>query len=139
MMKKHVILVVEDEEEIRALFVRFLAMKGFDVESAGTLAKGRKILKDVTPSLIFLDVNLPDGNGLEELHQLEKAHLSDKVIMMSAFVTQKDRDTARSLGAIDFFSKPFSLYKLEQAVNSQIIKIKNQESHGENSSNRRQY
>lgn len=137
MMKKHVILVVEDEEEIRALFVRFLGMKGFDVESAGTLAKGRKILKDVTPSLIFLDVNLPDGNGLEELYQLEKAHLSDKVIMMSAFVSQEDRDKARSLGAIDFFSKPFSLYKLEQAVNSQIIKTKNQESHGENSRNRR--
>ncbi len=101
-MKKHVILVVDDEEEIRALFTRFLGKKGFDVESAGTLAEGREILKGITPSLIFLDVNLPDGNGLEELLELQKANLSQRVIMMSAFVHQEDRDKAQSLGAIDF-------------------------------------
>lgn len=125
-MKKHVILVVDDEEEIRALFTRFLGKKGFDVESAGTLAEGRKILEQVDPCLIFLDVNLPDGNGLEELFELQKAHLSGKVIMMSAFVHQEDRDMAHSMGAIDFFSKPFSLFKLEQAVNSQLTKNLNQ-------------
>lgn len=120
------ILVVDDEEEIRALFTRFLGKKGFVVESAGTLAEGRKILEDIKPSLIFLDVNLPDGNGLEELCELQKAKLSSKVIMMSAFVHQEDREKAHSLGAIDFFSKPFSLFKLEQAVQSHLIKTKNQ-------------
>lgn len=125
-MKKQVILVVDDEEEIRALFTRFLGKKGYDVESAGTLAEGRKILEEVDPCLIFLDVNLPDGNGLEELYELQKAHIAGKVIMMSAFVHQEDRDIAHSMGAIDFFSKPFSLLKLEQAVNSQLKKTLNQ-------------
>lgn len=124
-MKKQVILVIDDEEEIRALFTRFLGKKGFAVKSAGSLAEGRKILEDVDPSLIFLDVNLPDGNGLEELFELQKTHLSKKVIMMSAFVHQEDRDLAHSMGAIDFFSKPFSLFILEQAVNSQLTKTFN--------------
>lgn len=129
-MKKYVILVIDDEEEIRALFTRYLGKKGYDVQSAGTLAEGRILLDEKKPSLIFLDVNLPDGNGLEELFELKKAKISDKVIMMSAFVHQEDRDKAQSLGAIDFFSKPFSLFKLEQAVQSQVIKTKNQQSHG---------
>jgi len=126
MMKKNVILVIDDEEEIRALFTRFLGKKGFDVRPAGTLAEGRKILEETIPFLIFLDVNLPDGNGLEELFELQKLKLSEKVIMMSAFVHQEHRDLAHSLGAIDFLSKPFSLFKIEQAAHSHLIQTKNQ-------------
>lgn len=119
-MKKHVILVVDDEEEIRALFIRYLGKKGYDVQSAGNLADCRKSYTEIKPSLIFLDVNLPDGNGLEELSELKKANLSDKVIMMSAFVNQEDRYKAQELGAIDFLSKPFSLVKLEQIILFQL-------------------
>lgn len=119
-MKKHVILVVDDEDEIRALFTRFLGKKGYDVQSAGNLEDGRKLYKEIKPSLIFLDVNLPDGNGLEELCELKKANLSGKVVMMSAFVHQEDRDKAQNLGAIDFLSKPFSLVKLEKVILSQL-------------------
>lgn len=114
------ILVVDDEDEIRALFTRFLGKKGYDVQSAGNLEDGRKLYKEIKPSLIFLDVNLPDGNGLEELCELKKANLSGKVVMMSAFVHQEDRDKAQNLGAIDFLSKPFSLVKLEQVILSQL-------------------
>lgn len=119
-MKKHVILVVDDEDEIRALFTRYLGKKGYDVQSAGNLEDGRKLYKEIKPSLIFLDVNLPDGNGLEELCELKKANLSGKVVMMSAFVHQEDRDKAQNLGAIDFLSKPFSLVKLEHVILSQL-------------------
>lgn len=121
-MKKHVILVVDDEDEIRALFKRFLGKKGYEVQSAGTLEDGRKLYIETNPTLIFLDVNLPDGNGLEELAELKKANLSDKVIMMSAFVHQEDRDKAQDLGAIEFLSKPFSLVKLEQVILSQLTR-----------------
>lgn len=123
-MKKHVILVVDDEDEIRALFTRYLGKKGYDVQSAGNLEDGRKLYKEIKPSLIFLDVNLPDGNGLEELCELKKANLSGKVVMMSAFVHQEDRDKAQNLGAIDFLSKPFSLVKLEQVILSQLTLTK---------------
>ncbi len=125
-MKKPVILVVDDEDEIRALFKRYFGKKGFEVQSAGNLEDGRVLYKKIKPSLIFLDVNLPDGNGLEELSELKKANLSGKVIMMSAFVHQEDRDKAQDLGAIDFLSKPFSLVKLEQVILSQLTLTKKQ-------------
>lgn len=119
-MKKHVILVVDDEDEIRALFVRYLGKKGYEVQSAANLTDGRELYKKIKPFLIFLDVNLPDGNGLEELCELKKANLSGKVVMMSAFVHQEDRVKAQSLGAIDFLSKPFSLSLLDQVIQSQL-------------------
>lgn len=123
-MKKFVIVIVDDEEEIRALFTRYLRKKGYEVLSAGTIAEGRILLKEIKPSLIFLDVNLPDGNGLEELCELKKAKLSEKVIMMSAFVHPEDREKAHDLGAIDFLSKPFSLVRLEQVIQSQLTPTK---------------
>ncbi len=114
------ILVVDDEDEIRALFMRYLGKKGYEVQSAANLTDGRELYKKIKPSLIFLDVNLPDGNGLEELCELKKANLSGKVIMMSAFVHQEDRVKAQGLGAIDFLSKPFSLSLLDQVIQSQL-------------------
>ena len=119
-MKNNVILVVDDELEIRALLSRFLARKGFEVISAGTLTEGRKLVDEKHPNLIFLDVNLPDGNGLKELKQWSLDFDWLQVIMMSAFDHQEARDEAIESGAIHFLSKPFNLAKLEQVIKNEI-------------------
>lgn len=119
-MKNNVILVVDDELEIRALLSRFLARKGFEVVSAGTLTEGRKLVGERHPKLIFLDVNLPDGNGLKELKNWSLDFDWLQVIMMSAFDHQEARDEAIESGAIHFLSKPFNLAKLEQVIKNEI-------------------
>lgn len=121
-MKNNVILVVDDELEIRTLLSRFLARKGFEVFSAGTLSEGRKLVDERNPNLIFLDVNLPDGNGLTELKKWSHDFDSLHVIMMSAFDHQEARDEAISSGALHFLSKPFNLSKLEQVITNDISK-----------------
>jgi DNA-binding response OmpR family regulator len=72
------------------------------------------------PDLIFLDINLPDGNGLDELRRLKPYCEDCKVIMMSAFDHLKERKEAIASGAIDFLSKPFSLIKLNQVIESRF-------------------
>jgi DNA-binding response OmpR family regulator len=119
-MKKHVILVVDDEMEIRAFFTRYLQKKGFEVQTAGNLADGRILLNEIKPTLIFLDINLPDGNGLDELEELKKGKLSDNVIMMSANDNREVIERAEGLGAFDFLSKPFNLVRLEQVIESHL-------------------
>lgn len=119
-MKKHVILVVDDEQEIRNLFYRFLGRKGYQVHLAGSIEEEREILKSLTPDLIFLDIHLLDGNGLEELHMLKPICDSCKVIMMSAFDQSEERKEAFDSGAIDFLSKPFSLSRLNQVIDSRF-------------------
>lgn len=114
------ILVVDDEPEIRSLLIRFLGKKGFSVLSAGTLSEGRKILNESKPELVFLDVNLPDGNGLDELKELSLRKLKSKFIMMSAFDHTELRSHALQYGAIDFLSKPFNIARLDEVVQRQV-------------------
>jgi DNA-binding NtrC family response regulator len=120
MKKMTTILVVDDEPEIRSLLIRFLGKKGFSVVAAGTLSEGRKIIYESNPELVFLDVNLPDGNGLDELKEISLKKLPSKFIMMSAFDHSELRSEALKYGAIDFLSKPFNIARLDEVVQRQV-------------------
>lgn len=115
-MAKHVILVVDDEQEIRNLFYRYLGKQGYIVLLAGSIEEEMKILETKIPDLIFLDINLPDGNGLKELPNLKPHCDTCKVVIMSAFDQLGERNEAIGSGAIDFLSKPFSLERLNQVL-----------------------
>lgn len=135
-MKKHVILVVDDEDEIRSMFYRYLDKKGFKVHLAGSIGEERKVLELETPDLIFLDINLPDGNGIKELLRLKPLIDSCKVIIMSAFDDLEERKNAFDSGALDFLSKPFSLFRLDQVIESRFSSItKQKKDNGKNSGN----
>ncbi len=116
----NLILVVDDEREIRGLLTRFLTRKGFEVISAGTIDEGRALLRLNHPFLVFLDVNLPDGNGLNELKVLNSKNKSYKIIMMSAFDHQEARAEALESGALDFLSKPFNIAQLNEIVQNEF-------------------
>ncbi len=120
-MNNKLILVIDDEPEIRSLLSRFLGRKGFSVISAGTLQEGRKLFNQSKPQLVFLDVNLPDGNGLQELKYINSGEIQAKVIMMSAFDHNEIKMEAIQYGALDFLSKPFNIARLDQVVQSQLI------------------
>lgn len=124
-MKNKLILVIDDEPEIRSLLSRFLGRKGFSVETAGTLKEGRMLFDKSNPELVFLDVNLPDGNGINELKHINSGRLQAKVIMMSAFDHQEIKMEAIKNGALDFLSKPFNIARLDQVVQSQLINLSN--------------
>ena len=119
MNANNLILVIDDELEIRVLLTRFLTKKGFDVVSAGSIGEGRTELNRKRPFLIFLDVNLPDGNGLKELKKINSEKNPYQVIMMSAFDDQEVRSEALNSGAIDFLSKPFNIAQLNELVKNQ--------------------
>ncbi|TXE13572.1 response regulator [Algoriphagus aquimarinus] len=124
-MNNKLILVIDDEPEIRSLLSRFLGRKGFSVISAGTLQEGRKLFNQSKPQLVFLDVNLPDGNGLQELKHINSGKTQAKVIMMSAFDHNEIKMEAIQYGALDFLSKPFNIARLDQVVQSQLINSNN--------------
>jgi DNA-binding NtrC family response regulator len=131
--KENLILVVDDEEGIRILLARFLTRKGYTVLSAGTLQEGIHIFRQKSPEIVFLDMNLPDGNGLKELKSFNVSANGNRVIMMSAFDNQEVRNEAMLNGAVDFLSKPFNVSKLNDLVKNQINP--NSINHGKNSSN----
>lgn len=116
-MKKGVILIIDDEIEILGLLSRFLKRRGFVVHTADNLKKGKAQFEITQPEFVFLDVNLPDGNGLRLLSDLKNITLSVKVIMMSAINDDEIKTKASALGAMAFLNKPFTFEAINQLIN----------------------
>lgn len=102
-------LIIDDESDICYLLSNILKYKNVNSRIAGSLSEARNILQtgDV-PRIIFLDNNLPDGTGINFIKHLKKQWPSSKVVMITAFDTVSDRESARKQGADSFLGKPFS-------------------------------
>ncbi len=113
-MKKHKILIVEDEEDIQNLLVINLESEGYKVLVTDNGYDGLKIAKEETPDLIILDLMLPEMDGLEVCRRLKSdEQLRDiMVIMVTAKSEEVDRVVGFELGADDYVVKPFSIREL---------------------------
>lgn len=116
------ILVVDDEPDIRHLVQEILQDEGYNVEVAEDGESARQAYRQHQPSLILLDIWMPDIDGITLLKEWsESGNLKAPVIMMSGHGTVETAVEATRLGAFDFIEKPLSLAKLlltvEQAFN----------------------
>ncbi|MET0152054.1 MAG: UDP-3-O-acyl-N-acetylglucosamine deacetylase [Candidatus Binatia bacterium] len=110
------ILIVDDEEQIRASIRGVLADEGFRVLEADN---GRSALAAIAaehPRLVLLDIWMPEIDGIELLRQIEERHPGTSVIVISGHGNIETAVRATRLGAVDFIEKPFSLDGLLQRV-----------------------
>lgn len=102
------VLVVEDDDSIAELMRIVLERQGFTVSIAPNCQTATKELEDTAPSLVLLDLMLPDGNGLDLLRWLrDDLGSSLPVVVLTAFRQEEKALRAFELGAVDFVSKPF--------------------------------
>lgn len=109
-------LVVEDDPDIRMLLTTLLKREGFLVEEAGTVREGVEAARRGV-DLITLDLNLPDGSGLdacEQIRPMSDAH----ILMITARGSEIDRLQGLENGADDYIVKPFSPRELVARINS---------------------
>jgi len=105
------LLVVEDEAETRQLIAEIAAEEGYDVEQAADVRQTRILIERRRPDVILLDMQLPDGNGMELWLDLQ---LSDtKVVFITGHSTVDSAIQALRCGAIDYLQKPISLRRLK--------------------------
>lgn len=110
---KPYILVVDDEPDIRRLIREILEDEGYAVAVAKDGHSARESIKQRMPNLIFLDIWMPDVDGISLLKEfIEVHHLHCPVIMMSGHGTIEAAVEATRLGAQDFIEKPLSLSRL---------------------------
>jgi DNA-binding response OmpR family regulator len=102
------ILCVEDELDILENNRKAIVDAGYTALTAASVAGAREILQNQTPDAVVLDIMLPDGNGLDLLHELREAGNKVPIIMLTAWGKPSDIARGLNLGANDYLSKPFS-------------------------------
>lgn len=110
-------VVVEDEADTRELIEIVLRKAGIEVHAAETGEEGLRLVREVKPQLVTLDVQLPDMQGTEVCRRLRE--FSDSFVMMITSRTDEvDRLLALDLGADDYLAKPFSTRELGARSNA---------------------
>ena len=117
-MRKHVVLVVDDEPAIVRLVRAKLQSDGRAVITAGSGEEALKVLEDERPDLIVLDVMMPGIDGFETLRRIRTGAFSNQVpvIMLTARASDADRLKGLNAGADDYMSKPFNPDELAARV-----------------------
>ncbi|SFT32206.1 DNA-binding response regulator, OmpR family, contains REC and winged-helix (wHTH) domain [Lachnospiraceae bacterium XBD2001] len=117
------ILIVEDDTTLNQGLCKALADENRKTVSCENIADAKAQLALGTVSLVLLDINLPDGNGIEFLREVKAENGALPVILVSANDTDADIVAGLEQGADDYITKPFSLSVLRARVNTQLRKI----------------
>ena len=108
---KYVILLVEDETNIRNLVATMLDTAGYQTIVAGSCADAKITYASYLPDLIILDLGLPDMDGMNLLHFVRQNSLTP-IIVLSARANETDKILALDGGANDYVTKPFGAGEL---------------------------
>jgi DNA-binding response OmpR family regulator len=120
------ILVVEDEDSLMESMVSYLEMEGFRCEQAGSYHAGLCSLDKHDYICMLIDLNLPDGDGLELVKMARKDHEDAGIIIISARSALEERVKGLELGADDYLVKPFHLSELVARIHSVVRRTRTQ-------------
>jgi len=114
------ILVVDDDQAIRWTLREALQSWGFVPLEAGTVAEALKQFTTDLPAAVLLDIDLPDGSGLDVLREIKREHPDAIVIMITGNVQIENTISALRGGAYDFITKPINLEELRVTTRNAI-------------------
>ena len=114
------ILIVEDEQSLLDILRRTLVQERYVVESATTYAAAQEKIALYSYDCILLDINLPDGSGLDLLEKIKGDNRHGGVIIISARDSIDDKVYGLGAGADDYLPKPFHLAELSARIKSVV-------------------
>ncbi|MDR3586707.1 MAG: sigma-54 dependent transcriptional regulator [Desulfosporosinus sp.] len=118
------ILIIDDEEALRAIIAQRLKRKGYEVLEADTAEEGLSLLKVTLIDAVMLDIKLPDGDGLILLPKIKQLQPELQVVMLTGNGTIESAIEAIKLGAYDYLTKPCNLSELEITLQKALEKRK---------------
>ena len=118
------LLIVEDDKILNQGLCKALREDNRKIYSCQTIQSAREQLLCSRISLVLLDINLPDGSGLDFLRELKSDFPDLPVILLTANDTDLDIVDGLEHGADDYITKPFSLAVLRARVNTQLRKVR---------------
>lgn len=117
------ILLVEDEEDLLYLLRDRFEWEGYQVETAASKAEAEALLGGITPSLVVLDLMLPDGSGMDLLTSLRaaKGTANVPVLVLTGLGDDETKEMALARGADRFLTKPSSAERLLGEIRSLLL------------------
>jgi DNA-binding NtrC family response regulator len=123
--ENHRVLIIDDERPVLMTLEALLKRHGYQVETAPTAAQGLKVLKSKSPTLVLLDLRLPDADGLEMLDRIKTELPKVQVIILTAHDSLHNAIESIKRGAYHFISKPYApeelLSLVEKALEKQFL------------------
>lgn len=110
------VLVVEDDDTIRAVLQMLLGFEGFDVRTAADGGLALELAESMQPHIVLLDGMLPGVDGLDVCRALRRRLPSTRVVMLTGRDTAEDELNGLSAGADAYLRKPFSSLELLEAL-----------------------
>lgn len=120
-MKK--IVLIDDDPEFRNMLQEGLSQAGFEIFPAGNGIEGLESIKKNTPDIVITDIIMPEKEGVETILEMKTLYPDLKYIAISGGGRSNPENylnVAKSLGAVETFSKPFKLIDLIKTINSVI-------------------
>ncbi len=129
--ENHRVLIIDDERPVLMTLEALLKRHGYEVDTAPTAAQGLKVLKSKSPTLVLLDLRLPDADGLEMLDRIKVELPEVQVIILTAHDSLHNAIESIKRGAYHFISKPYApeelLSLVEKALEKQFLLRKAEE------------
>jgi DNA-binding NtrC family response regulator len=120
MVNRYKVLIVEDSESLAAIFSSYLGDECYDICIFTTLDEAHRDWAEIAPEFVLLDLQLPDGNGLELLSCPELNSQVVDTVVMTAFGSSDVAARAIRTGATEYLSKPFDADRLNTTVTNMI-------------------
>jgi len=119
------LLVVDDDEDMRATLTNFILRMGIKVGSAGDVPEARKLLRAELPpyDIVLTDLKLPGGSGMDIVRAAQECHRESLVSIVTGFGSLETAIEAIRLGAYDYITKPFSLDEIGIQVRNMIERV----------------
>jgi len=117
----HKILIIDDEEHMCWALERAMKQEGYQVQTATRGRAGLKLIKEECPSLVILDLKMPEMDGMEVLKQAKEMIPKLPVVMLTAHGTIETAIEAMKMGASDYLTKPFDLDELKLVIKQNLV------------------
>lgn len=116
-MEQKSILLVDDDKDLLESTEYLLKSKGYDTHIANDGLEAIDVYKSVNPCLVFMDVKMPNMDGIEAFYKIRNIDNSAKVILVSAYVNDdQEIENAKNNGLLLLESKPVSIKKLVELI-----------------------
>ena len=110
------LLIVDDDKAFLQRLARAMELRGFEVETAASVAEGKSAVDARAPAFAVVDMRLADGNGLDVVEHLRERRPEARTVVLTGYGNIATAVTAVKLGASDYLSKPADADEVMRAL-----------------------